>query len=188
MTGFLKPYNPEWKTGFESLKRLLAAKLRDFAIDIQHIGSTSIPGLLSKPILDIDLIIDDKTLLDGLAAKLKELGYISKGEQGIPGRFVFRQAAGTTPISANSKTWQTHHLYVCFRDSLALKNHLLFRDALLKDEALSGRYAQLKKALVAEPGMTREEYTKRKTEFILSVLMAMGIEADEAGQIQEANT
>ena len=188
MTNFLEPYNTEWKTEYENLKWLLTTELEGFAINIQHVGSTAIRGLFAKPILDIDIIINNKTLLGDIAAKLKELGYISKGEQGIPGRFAFRQTSDLTPRTTILKKWQTHHLYVCFSDSLALKNHLLFRDALLNDEGLSERYSQLKRLLIAEPDMTREVYTKRKTEFILSVLMTQGVEKKELEQVKDANT
>jgi GrpB-like predicted nucleotidyltransferase (UPF0157 family) len=85
------------------------------------------------------------------------------------------------------QTWQSHHLYVCFADSLALKNHLLFRDSFLQDKALAERYSALKLGLVKEKGMTREEYTKRKTEFIISVLTTLGLGATELNEIANAN-
>jgi GrpB-like predicted nucleotidyltransferase (UPF0157 family) len=188
MTNFLELYNSTWKAEFEELKHLLVTELEGFQIDIQHVGSTSIPGLLAKPILDIDLIINDKTLLDDVSARLEEIGYVNKGEQGIPGRFACRQTSELTPRTATLKKWQVHHLYVCFSDSLALKNHLLFRDALLGDQRLTEQYAQLKRALLTEQGITREEYTKRKTEFILSLLTTLGLDTKELNQIKHANT
>jgi GrpB-like predicted nucleotidyltransferase (UPF0157 family) len=79
------------------------------------------------------------------------------------------------------------HLYVCFSNSLALKNHLLFRNALLHDRKLVERYSALKMDLVKEKGMTREEYTKRKTEFIISVLTSLGLEPNDLNEIIKAN-
>ncbi len=134
MTNFIETYKEEWKIEFESLKKCLCRILDGFQIDIQHVGSTAIPELFAKPILDIDIIIENKTHLDDISAKLEEVGYKSRGEQGVSGRFAFRQTSELTPEFNNSKKWQEHHLYVCFSDSLALKNHLLFRKALLKDK------------------------------------------------------
>jgi GrpB-like predicted nucleotidyltransferase (UPF0157 family) len=188
VTDFLQPYNPEWETEFESLKRLLLSALEGYDLEIQHVGSTAIPGLTAKPILDIDIIIDSKPLFGKIAAKLEGLGYINKGEQGILGRFAFRQASNLTPKTSSARTWQAHHLYICFSDSLALKNHLLFREALRKDKELSERYGQLKVALMADPGMTKEAYTRRKTDFILSVLKKACIDPKELNQIKNENS
>lgn len=83
--------------------------------------------------------------------------------------------------------WLPHHLYVCVAGSVALNNHLLFRDALLRDPELVARYSQLKLHLVNQPGMTREEYTRRKTDFILSVLASLGLDHDTLEGIRRVN-
>lgn len=183
----IKPYNPVWKIEFEKLKKVLEGILLDLGIDIQHVGSTSIPELCAKPILDIDIILADKILLNEVAARLEKIGYFNRGEQGIKGRFAFRQNFVDTPITSIQQIWQEHHLYVCFADSLALKNHLLFRDALLDDKILVNRYAALKMELVNQKDMTREAYTMRKTEFIISVLISRGLDANELQEIRNAN-
>lgn len=110
-----------------------------------------------------------------------------KGEQGIPGRFAFRQMNSITPAATTKREWMTHHLYVCHANSLALKNHLLFRDALLNEQQLAEDYHQLKRQLLNESGMTREVYNKRKTEFILSVLAKKGLTDAELAEIEKAN-
>ncbi|MES3017975.1 MAG: GrpB family protein [Bacteroidota bacterium] len=156
--------------------------------EIQHVGSTSVTGLVAKPVLDIDIIIADKTTLHQVSAGLEKLGYKSKGEQGIPGRFAFRQTSETTPSTNSNRTWQQHHLYVCYADSLALKNHLLFRDILRTNEQLREEYSELKKSLADDLSFSREEYTKRKTEFIISVLSAAGLTENELQEISRANT
>ncbi|MBC6491818.1 GrpB family protein [Flavihumibacter stibioxidans] len=138
-------------------------------------------------ILDIDIILSDKLLLDEISGRLEKIGYLNKGEQGIPGRFAFRQATGFTPPTMCKRKWQSHHLYVCYSDSLALKNHLIFRDALLQDQNLVTRYDELKKAIIKKAGMTREEYTKRKTEFIITVLKDLGMQANELSEIIQSN-
>ncbi len=179
MTNFIEPYKSEWKTEFDKLKRVLQNILEGFETDIQHVGSTAIAGMAAKPILDIDIIINNKALLKDIETRLEKNGYISKGEQGIPGRFAFKQAPGNN--------CQEHHLYVCYADSLALKNHLVFRDALLNDPKLAEQYSVLKMSLANEKGMTREKYTKLKTEFIISVLSSVGLDENEVKEIKQAN-
>lgn len=187
MTDLIQPYDPNWKTEFEQLKKVLSNELKDFTTDIQHVGSTSVPELHAKPLLDIDIILHNKTMLKQVVITLERLGYSNKGEQGIAGRFAFRQQTASTPITETTQQWQTHHLYVCFADSLALKNHLLFRDALLQNQELVEQYSELKLSLLNEYGFTREEYTKRKTAFILSVLSRAGFSEEELMDIAKAN-
>ena len=176
-----------WREEFNRICEVLKAHLTHFPTDIQHVGSTAVPGLASKPILDIDIIIADKSMLTGVSAKLEQMGYINRGDQGIPGRFAFRQQSVYTPETLDRQTWMEHHLYVCYADSLALKNHLLVRDALLMDAQLMTQYAGLKMQLATTPGMTREEYTRQKTAFILTLLKGLGLSADELRQISDSN-
>lgn len=187
MTNLIQPYNPDWKTEFENLKQVLCIALQHFKIAIEHIGSTAIPGLCAKPILDIDIVLKDTTLLADISAILEKLGYNNRGEQGIKGRFAFRQSTGTTPLTTTAKKWQEHHLYICFADSLALKNHLLVRNALLQNDELVQEYAQLKLALSQEKGITREQYTQQKTDFIITVLAQNGLDERALSDIKKAN-
>lgn len=189
MATLLEPYNPQWKTEFESIQQVLATELGDLNqhVTIEHIGSTSLPGLFAKPVLDIDIIMENKSLLQKIESVLIKLGYHSRGEQGIPGRFAFRQKSDQVPLTESKKTWKAHHLYVCYADSLALKNHLLLRDALRKDEVLLQQYSDLKKTLIQNITITREEYTIRKTDFILSVLRKAGLSEKEREEIAMSN-
>ena len=188
MNLLIQPYNPQWAEEFLLLKTVLSSELRQFRFEIEHVGSTSVPGLLAKSVLDVDIIINDKSQLQGLSHQLIKLGYINKGDQGIAGRFAFRQSNNKTPVTTIGKEWIQHHLYLCFSDSLALKNHLLFRDALLGNQELVTNYSNLKKKLVEEPGMTREKYSVKKTAFILSVLEKLDFEPDELDAIRRANS
>lgn len=180
-------YQPAWKTAFEKIAVVLKAALHDIPVDIQHVGSTAIPGLAAKPILDIDIIIHKKELLMDIEEKLIALGYTSRGTQGIDGRYAFRQSTSATPHDKNRTIWMPHHLYVCYTDSLALKNHLLFRNALLNDPILLKKYSILKHSLVKNTNISRIAYSKMKTDFILSVLANAGLSKEEIASIQEAN-
>lgn len=188
MIKLIEPYNPNWQTEFMELKNYLLENLYGLDLDIQHIGSTAIPNLPAKPILDIDIIINDKSLLGEVSKRLENIGYNNKGEQGIEGRFAFRQISENSPKGKGFKKWQEHHLYVCFSDSLALKNHLLFKEALLSNSKFVDQYAALKINLVKENGMTREKYTKGKTDFIVSILSKIGLSESELNKITNANT
>lgn len=187
MKNFIKIYQTEWNEEFLKLSHYLKSELKEFEIEIFHVGSTSIPNLCAKPILDIDIVIKNKDLLTPISKKLEILGYISIGEQGISGRFAFKQLSFLIPFTSEHKTWQEHHLYVCFHDSLAFKNHILFKEALLNNQKLMEEYADLKKKLIAEKGMTREAYNKRKTKFITSVLQTQGLKEEEIQEIINAN-
>lgn len=182
-----EPYNPAWADRFLQLKQRLETILSDYVVDIQHVGSTAVPGLPAKPVLDIDIIIQDQSKLPGISSILEKAGYHNRGDQGIPGRFAFRQQSIFTPGSPESMKWMKHHLYVCFSNSLALKNHLLFRNALLKNKALIAQYADLKLQLASKPDISRQEYTIQKTAFILRVLKDEGVNDDDLRQISDAN-
>jgi GrpB-like predicted nucleotidyltransferase (UPF0157 family) len=188
MKDFLVPYDDNWKTEFEALRNVLLDRLITYSIDIQHVGSTAVEGIYAKPILDIDIIIENKNLLDGISKKLTESGYINRGDQGIPGRYAFRQSTPFTPETRLKRKWQEHHLYVCYADSVAVKNHLLFRDALKNSQQLAEQYSDLKLKLASERGMTREIYNHRKTDFILEVLSSLGFNETELSDIKKANT
>ena len=187
MNKLIEPYNPGWAIAFEEISQVLRTALHDFTINIEHVGSTAVPGRLAKPIVDIDIIVYSKNQLAATTASLEKIGYASKGEQGITGRFAFRQTTYEAPLTNPKNKWQTHHLYVCYADSLALKNHLLFRDALRKEQDLRHQYAALKKALAGDSAVTKTTYAARKTAFIISVLTRAGLTKNELAAIMNAN-
>jgi len=189
MSKFIEPYRPKWKCQFDQIKNELEYALLDLPcrLDIQHVGSTAVAGLWAKPILDIDIILERQDQLNEVSFVLGRLGYNSRGDQGIPGRYAFRQSSEHTPLSPTKKSWPDHHLYVCLADSLALKNHLFFRDALRRDPYLAEQYSKLKRSLADQSEVTRPEYMKRKTEFILSVLSLEGLNSRELEEIRKAN-
>lgn len=187
VNNFICPWNPAWATSFAELKSRLRDILAGFEIEIEHVGSTAIPHLPAKPILDIDIILFQERELKEITKALQEVGYLDKGEQGVPGRYAFRQGSEKVPLGHMVHHWQEHHLYVCAADSLALKNHLLFRNALLQNALLAAAYARLKMQLIQKPGMTRQQYAIGKTDFILSVLKNCGLNDAALNEIREAN-
>jgi GrpB-like predicted nucleotidyltransferase (UPF0157 family) len=155
------PYDPAWVTAFELLRDRVAPVLGELAVGIEHVGSTAVPGLDAKPIVDVDIVIRHAEDLDEVAARLATLGYTRLGDLGIVGREAFR-AAPELP---------RHHLYVCAAGSAPLQAHLVLRDALRTDPALAASYAALKRELAERYRDDRDSYTEGKTAFITSVLL-----------------
>jgi GrpB-like predicted nucleotidyltransferase (UPF0157 family) len=179
-------YNPKWAIQFEQLKTVYSAHLGKLIDDIQHVGSTSVPGLAAKPVLDIDLIIKEDQHLPEIIQQLELLGYRYCGEMGISGRSAFQQLTPHTPIDGKGTQWPLHHLYVCQQDSIALHNHLIFRDALRNNADLADRYGQLKRAIAARC-TDMDQYVKEKTAFIITVLQGAGMQTAALQSIEMDN-
>ena len=130
------PYDKNWKTDFEAIKREVESALGDLIIGIAHVGSTSVEGMSAKPCIDLDVIIPDRTVLDAVIQKLASIGYFHEGNLGIPDR----EAFGYT----DKPHLQKHHLYVCPQHSAELHRHITFRDFLRKDPAAVQKYSAVK--------------------------------------------
>ncbi|MFY7652073.1 MAG: GrpB family protein [Chitinophagaceae bacterium] len=181
----LQPYNADWKKSFEQLSAYLNKQIAN--VTIVHIGSTAIEGMMAKPILDLDIIIPSINEIQPITFQLEQLGYLAKGNQGIEGRFAFKQVTTAVPIHATINYWMPHHLYVCVQNSLALQNHLMFKEALTKNETLKKDYINLKCNLIYNQRVSRKQYAMAKTNFIVSVLRNAGMNEDDLEQIRLAN-
>ena len=133
-------YDPSWSTTFNQLRAQVAARLGLLAVAIEHVGSTAVPGLAAKPIIDLDVVIADRTDLSAVIKRLRPLGYHHEGDLGVPGREAFTTPAGAPP----------HHLYVCAVGTPALNRHLAFRDTLRANAELAQAYGDLKRDLAAK--------------------------------------
>ena len=149
-------YDPAWASGFELIRVRLAEALGDFALDILHVGSTSVVGLAAKPIIDIDMVIDDESALPAVIERLATIGYAFEGDLGVPGRYA-SVAPGELP---------RHHPYVCVKDHLELKRHVAFRDILRDNPQMAAAYGSLKYELVSHFGCDRDGYSRAKTDFV----------------------
>lgn len=132
----------------------------DIAIGLEHVGSTAVPGLAAKPVIDMDIIIPSRDVWPTIVRRLAGLGYEHRGEVGIADRDAFR-APGDQP---------SHHLYVCSSGSAALRNHIAFRDHLRGHPGDAAAYADLKLELADRFSDDRERYVEGKTAFVLSIL------------------
>ncbi len=150
------PYDPAWASNFESIRLRLAETLGDLALDILHVGSTSVVGLAAKPIIDIDMVIDDETALPAVIERLATIGYAFEGDLGVQGRYAFA-APGDLP---------RHHAYVCAKENLELKRHVAFRDVLRASPQAAAAYESLKYQLATHFGRDRDGYSRAKTDFV----------------------
>lgn len=133
-------YSPMWLIAFEALNSLYHDKLHSIYKTIEHIGSTSVPGLAAKPVLDIDIVVKASADLIGIIQKLSALGYRNVGDRGIPDREAFKRLDDTVPYAGKTK-WMEHHLYVCREGSISLKNHLILRNILRSNASALNEYA-----------------------------------------------
>lgn len=159
----------EWKEFFEAERTLLAERLGRSAIDIQHIGSTAIPGISAKPIIDIMLGVRRMDRLIELVAILGSLDYVHKGEAGVPGRQFFARGNPTLV-----------HLHMTEHGSPFWHEHIVFRDHLISSAEDREAYASLKQVLAAMYPDDRDAYTAGKSAFITDVLHR--IAANKRGQ------
>jgi GrpB-like predicted nucleotidyltransferase (UPF0157 family) len=157
-------YDPSWPRIFDQLRKGIWPSVCDVATAIEHVGSTSVPGIAAKPIIDIDLVIESIADLPLVIGRLAALGYKYLGNLGIEGREAFRSI----------ETQPHHHLYVCVQNSFALRNHLAVRDYLRNHPSDAAAYSKLKKRLAEQFSNERERYMEGKTEFILLILKQCG--------------
>jgi GrpB-like predicted nucleotidyltransferase (UPF0157 family) len=166
----LVDHDPSWAELFEHERGRLAGIFGEQAVGIEHIGSTSVPGLCSKPIVDVLVGVRELELSEEQVDAMRGLGYEFLGEYGLPGRLFFR------------KEPRTIHVHVVTHGSEHWERQLTFRDALRSDTDERERYAAFKRRLAAE-GHPREDYTELKTPFIREVearARARGVRPAEA--------
>ena len=152
------PYDEMWEKAFEDIKRELEEALGDLALRIEHVGSTSVTGLSAKPIIDIDVVIRDVSILDSVVSALAKIGYVHEGDQGIPGREAFKHDG--------KEHLMKHHLYVCAEDAAELKRHLGFRDYLRSHPEAVAEYSKVKEEGARLYPYNIDKYIEHKSPFI----------------------
>ncbi|WP_232316818.1 GrpB family protein [Paenibacillus sp. D9] len=161
-------YDPSWQTEYESEKARILAALAGESIWVEHIGSTSVPGLAAKPIVDIAVGVAHLSIADAFIQPLAAIGYEYVPKPEFPPRRFFRQGE-----------WGkgTHHLHVYEIGSEEWKGNLLFRDSLRSDPGLRRQYAELKADLASRHPDDRAAYTAHKGPFIRTVMERAGKQA-----------
>lgn len=155
----VQEYDDQWPKYFAAIGEVFRAHLSSVEA-IEHVGSTSVPGMCAKPIIDIDIIVGGDKEFVTTKTELESLGYVHNGNQGVEGREVFiRNGNNGHKVLDGIR----HHLYVCKRDSAELSRHLRFRDALRNDASLREAYRAIKKDILTEVGEdNRAGYVEKK--------------------------
>ncbi len=160
MKMIIQDYSEEWKRNFDCLAETLYQALDGIAVTIEHIGSTAVPALAAKPIIDIDIVYPKSVSFNSVKQALEQTGYFHNGDQGIEGREVFKRIPRCTFHDTLDSI--THHLYVCREDNEELRKHLLFRDYLRKYPEARNEYQQIKMGIASEAQQDRKLYARLK--------------------------
>lgn len=170
-------YDPRWPAIFDALKASIWLAVADIANAIEHVGSTAVPGLAAKPVIDIDVVATASTL-PAVIERLEAIGYVHRGNLGIIEREAFH-APEDSP---------RHNLYAVVESSLSLKNHLAVRTYLRTHPDAADSYASLKRRLAALHRDDIDAYVAGKSDELAYILTAAGLTKDEVASIYTANT
>jgi GrpB-like predicted nucleotidyltransferase (UPF0157 family) len=162
----LSPYSPLWPAVFDLERERLAALFAGEDVAIEHIGSTAVPGLGAKPIIDVMLGVSDLAAVEARIAALAAEGYryVKEFEMAIPDRRYFDKPEGNPG---------RFHLHAVVKGSPFWVRHLAFRDALRADPALAERYWKMKQRMAARHPLDRSAYAEGKTDFIRGVVQGV---------------
>lgn len=176
----IETYTSNWVKDFTDLKCEIEKGLHGIDYTIEHVGSTSVPNLDSKPIIDIDIIYFRQPDFEKIRSGLEKIGYYHNGNQGIEDRDVFkRNEKSSYEIMDTIK----HHLYVCPIDSKALERHILSRNFLRKNDWARIKYQQMKYELAEKANQDKKVYASLKeltiNDFIDSIIKEEKTNAQE---------
>jgi GrpB-like predicted nucleotidyltransferase (UPF0157 family) len=155
------PHNSNWREAFENESEQVTVALGDNVVAVYHIGSTAIPTIYAKPIIDMLVEVKDITKVDERDSAMQTLGYESMGELGILGRRFFRKN--------NEVGIRTHHIHTFEIDSAQVKRHLAFRNYMSVHNEDAQRYSELKQKLAKKYPNDIEGYMDGKDEFIKEI-------------------
>ncbi|MCI0768443.1 GrpB family protein [Bacillus sp. TL12] len=153
------PYENHWNEKFQIEEKRLKEAMPE-PVKVHHIGSTSVPGLAAKPIVDMVMEVEDIERVDNWNECFEELGYIVKGENGIAGRRFFIHG---------TEEKRSYHLHVFEVGNPEITRHLAFRDYMMAHCEEAEAYAALKKDLAEKFICNGERYTEGKTDFVRNI-------------------
>ncbi len=155
------PYNPQWKKAFEAESQRIAKALASNLVVIHHIGSTAIPHIYAKPIIDFLIEVKDINLVTEQTPAMVALGYEAMGEYGLVGRRYFRKE--------DPPGIRTHHVHIYEIYSPEIERHLAFRDYMIAHPEEAQQYSQLKQELAQKYPEDIEGYMDGKDEFVTRI-------------------
>ena len=152
------PHDPSWSVEYQREANRIRNALGWIVVEIHHIGSTAIPGVFAKPIIDLCLEVCDTRQLDRANSAMEALGYAARGEFGIPGRRFF--------LRDNVSGIRTHHVHAFRTGSSEVRRHVAFRDYMIAHPHAAEAYSRLKSKLARDYANDREAYIAGKAPFI----------------------
>ena len=152
------PHDPRWRDAFEAEAKHVAAALGENVVAIHHIGSTAIPNIYAKPVVDLLVEVRYIAEVDGRSSAMESLGYEVMGEYGIPGRRYFRKD--------DREGVRTHQIHAFEAGSPEAERHLAFRDYMIAHPVDARRYSGLKRRLAEEHPQYIDAYMDGKDGFI----------------------
>jgi GrpB-like predicted nucleotidyltransferase (UPF0157 family) len=152
------PHDPLWRDAFEAEAKHIAAALGENVVAVHHVGSTAIPNIYAKPVVDLLVEVGDIAEVDGRSSAMESLGYEVMGEYGIPGRRYFRKD--------NYEGIRTHHVHAFKVGSVEVARHIAFRDYMIAHPEDAQRYSELKRKLAEEHPQSMDAYMDGKDDFI----------------------
>jgi len=161
---FVVPYDPAWPARFEGEASRIRGALGEEALSVEHAGSTAVPGLAAKPVVDILVGLRAWPATPEAIASLVGLGYEHRGEAEVPGREYFRRGV--------PRAFQVH---ACAHHGEFWRRHIAFRDLLRREPETAREYAALKEVLAQRFRTDRIAYTEAKTPFIRAALDRVGV-------------
>jgi len=170
-------YDARWPEIFEAVRSQIWPAVCDVATTIEHVGSTAVPGLAAKPIVDVSVVVPTGREVPIGIERLARIGYAHQGNLGIDGREAFASPPGLP----------RHNLYLCPGDSPALRNHLAVRDYLRAHPGAADAYGALKKRLATRFADDIGGYVDGKTDMLLGFLRSAGLDPAELETIERAN-
>lgn len=178
----IAPYDPAWPSRFAAEAERIRQAFGELALRVEHVGSTSVPGLAAKPVVDIQVSVPSLEPRDLYRTRLANLGYT---------HFPLGAFDLVYPFFKRPAGWpSTHHVHLCVAGSEQERDHLAFRDYLRRHPAMAAEYVSLKRQLAsAHDGLTmesQERYSLSKTEFVRSVLGRAAAEAQRSEHRDDA--
>jgi GrpB-like predicted nucleotidyltransferase (UPF0157 family) len=155
-------YDPEWPAWFDAVRAQVWPAVADVAVRIDHVGSTSVPGLAAKPVIDMDIVVASEDAVRPVIDRLAGAGFRWRGDLGIEGRQAF-----APPPDADLPP---HNLYLVVEDSTAHRDHYLLRDLLRADPEAREHYGALKRANAAEVDGDIDAYGAAKADLVAELL------------------
>ena len=166
----LEEFNEKWFNEYETEREFLEEKLSGILREIHHVGSTSIKGLMAKPVIDILVVIDDLNNIEEVEERLLDYGYSNRGHQGVEDRYFFAKGPEDS---------RTHYIHFVEKNSNTYYNLVYFKKYLLDHIEYIKEYCDLKQDLALKYPEERSKYTAGKNEFITDIIKKAKEEYDD---------